>query len=332
MEYQEKQEELLHSLLNRSYEIDSNETDTHLAPAQFQDNLLIDEEDRLCVMHRDAHFGSSFDEMLRYYREEKKGAVLDIPLKRIESLREKEKSLGADIAPLLLSGSDAEKIQLAKKLYQELRTLFERGSEEKIVKEIVALILSEEEEYENDIDAILCIGKPIIPYLIEVVQSQTFKDPLFPGYGKAPLSAAYALGKLRAEEAIIALFELLCENPDEYEEVATGALTRIGKKAAEFLMRQVCKKPITSVNEQAATVLLAFEAEDTAVAVAELFFSMLQDKEIIKIVPFACYLALGCEKLAPKLREDFKKLLSDPNTPGQVKEEIKLLSKEWDKK
>ena len=54
MEYQEKQEELLHSLLNRSYEIESEEIDSHLAPAQFQDNLLIDEEDRLCVMHRDA--------------------------------------------------------------------------------------------------------------------------------------------------------------------------------------------------------------------------------------------------------------------------------------
>ena len=266
----------------------------------------------------------------------KKGAVLDVPLKRIEALREKEKSLGADIAPLLLSGSDAEKIQIAKKFYQELRTLFEKGKDEKIVKEIVNLILSEEEEYENDVEALLLIGKPVIPYLIEVIQSQTFKDPLFPGYGKAPLAAAYALGKLQAEEAITALFELLSENPEEYEEVVTGALIRIGKKAQEFLMRQVGKKPITSINEQATTVLLSFEAEDAdeaiGVAIAELFFSLLQDKEIIKIVPFACYLALGCEKLPENRRDAFKKLLSDLNTPGQVKEEIKLLSKQWDKK
>lgn len=328
MSFQESQEELLHSLLSKSYEVESDLafSSSDSIPTE---NLLIDEEDRLIVMHRDVHFGANFDVMLSYYGDEKKGAVLDTSLRRIKALRQQEEALGKNIAPLLLTGADAEKVQAAKKMYHSLSTLFERAESLEVVREIANLILSEEEDSEKASASLIRLGQITVPYLIEIIESPAFKDPLFPGYGLAPSTAAFALGELKAEAAIIPLFELLRDESLEYEEVATAALYKIGDKAKEFLMRQAKKKPITRVNESAALALLPFKQDEQ---VSTFFLELLQDPEVQKITPFACYLALGCEELPQKKRLEFQKIAKIPQLAKILREEIELISKYWDKK
>ena len=324
MNFQESQEELLHSLLSKSYEVESD-----LSLSAPTENLLIDEEDRLILMHRDAHFGGSFAVMLEYYWDEKKGAVLDVSPRRIEALKQQEDAFGKNIAPFLLNGADAEKVQASKKMYQSLASLFDSAANLDVVREIANLILSEEEDYEKECRAIISLGQTAVPYLIEILESPIFKDPLFPGYGTAPACAAFALGELKAEAAIEPLFQLLREDSLEYEEVATQALHKIGEKAKIFLIRLAGQKPITRVNECAVLALLPFKEDET---VSTFFLELLKDKELQKITPFACYLALGCEELPQNKRREFNEIAKTPQISKILLEEIELISNYWEKK
>ncbi|MDB6081897.1 MAG: hypothetical protein JWO53_1169 [Chlamydiia bacterium] len=324
MDYQEAKESLLHSLLTQSYEIESN---GELAqPEHAHDFTLIDEEDRDILMHRDAHFGGKFDLMLHEYEYEKKGAVLDSSLKRIKALQAYEAELGTNIAPILLQGADAEKVSHAKKMYQELSELFDEKAEG-ISQAIAALILSEDEEAEEEIEKVLSYKQKAIHPLIDILKSDLFKDPLFPGYGKAPLHAAVALGKLKAEEAIHPLFDLLSEKDFELEEAAICTLHAIGQKAKEFLMKTLAAKPITDVNCRAALALLAFKDEPE---VPTFFFTKL--KEFLHFPALAVYLTLGCEDLPKELQSEFKALAKTPNLSKDVHNELLLISNYWDKK
>lgn len=344
-DFDELKQSLLHSLLNRSYEIESETaTDEEFLTPEEGESFLIDEEDKEILMHRDAHFAGNFDAMLESYREEKRGAVLDVSLKRIESLYNQEKGLKKNIAPYLLSGTDSEKIAESKKMYAELRSLYEQqGDKENISTAIADLILTENEEPQEEIEKVISYADQAITPLIELINSQLFQDPLFPGYGKAPLAAATALGQLYAHsdaqnlsatknillpKVLRSLFDLMRQNNTDYEETALAALRSIGASAKEFLMKQLAAKPITQDNEQAAVALHIF-ADDADIAT--FCFKMLQDKELQKKASIALYLVLGCESLPMPLRNEFIKLVQSGVFPEEVRREAEATSKYWDK-
>ncbi len=251
---------------------------------------LADEEDKAILMHRDAHFGGSFDVMLEYYREEKKGAVLPSSIAHIEALAAQEKALQQNIAPLILTGADAEKVAAVRMMYQSLQALYEQLQGKKnIATAISDLIVTEDEDATKEIDAVISYGQEAVPYLINIIESADLQDPLFPGYGYAPLYAAKALGVLKAEKAVQPLFLLLKADDFEYGEAAIEALVAIGAPAKQFLLRQVQSKPIHDTNVLAASALNYFDDEE----VVRVFKELLQDEDVKKNKMLVEYLIIG---------------------------------------
>jgi hypothetical protein len=75
-------------------------------------------EDAMILMHRDSHFGGSFQVMLEYYHQNGIGTLEEIPIHRIEELATFEINYGSNIAALLLTSQDAERIAQARQLYR----------------------------------------------------------------------------------------------------------------------------------------------------------------------------------------------------------------------
>ena len=320
---------MLHSLFTRSYELETDEEDEIIEegveryPSSDADGneqfYLIDEEDRDILMHRDAHFGGSFDLMLEAYRDGEKSAVVDTSCRRIEALQKQEVGLQNNLAALLLTGRDAEKVAMSRKMYRDLGSLFDEETEEKTLqKAIASLILSEAEDPVDEIAHVAEFGQEAIQPLIELMQSELFQDPLFPGYGLAPSYAARALGELKSEKAIEPLIQFFENNPDA-EEAAIQALISIGKPAQELLMRKAAHG-----NEEALIALLAFANADCALFCFD---------ELKKHThsPIAHLLALGCELLPEEKRKEFAALEQDPRFSKETKEEIHFLVTIWNK-
>jgi hypothetical protein len=330
-EYDQIQNELIQSVLRSSYEVElDKESETQEIDPLLQEQYLIDEEDKDILMHRDAHFGGSFSTMLEYYADSKKGAVLDVSLKRINYLKESEEKLNKNLAPLLLNGPDAEKVHQAKKMYSDLRAVLEKSKDKNSISaQIAALILSESEDFEEDARTISALGEKVIPYLIEIIESSYLSDPLFPGYGFAPVIAAFALGQLKAEKAIEPLFLLMKQNPDEYELFVLPTLAAIGEKAKDFLVRIVKSRPINPTNAQAAYALLQFQENDTSGEIATLCLEQLQDKAAQKDKSFPLYLIAGCESLPSHLRKEFENLAKSAELSSDAKDELNFILKQW---
>jgi hypothetical protein len=311
--------ELLHSILSRSYEIEhsetfSEETSEHLG--------IVDEDDRDIFMHRDAHFAGNFAIMIDYYKKKGRGAVLDVSMKRLKALEQLEKELERNLAPYVLSGADAEHVASAKKMYEELKTLtLDKNSPAYAISE---LIVAEKKEIKSIEKKVLSYKDAAIPPLIDIISSSHLKDPLFPGYGKAPKLGAKLLGELRAKEAIAPLFDLYCAREQEYDEEVAWALRKIGSKAKEFLKKRVKQQPVCPRNENALHLLLSFPSLDVAVFCFE-ELKLAKDKRLKSL------LALGCEKLPKRFQEEFRQLAKDSTLSKEVLQEMQLLINYWDK-
>lgn len=314
---------LFDSLLEKSYEREETE-DTNIG-AYYEPPLdgldtsnlpLLEEEDRDIVMHRDAHFGKSFKLMLEHYEDEGIAAVLDVDPSRIEFLMDLEEKLGSNLAPYLLQGADAEKVAQSIRLYKALRE-----QKTPLVSAISELILSEEEPEVAASKAALH-GPKLVEYLMQLLQTPTFYDPLFPGYGQAPMRACLALGMMKAKEAIKLMFGLIgCENFDT-ESAAVQALSLIGEPTKTFIISQLQSRPITKNNERAAIVASALEQDDELI---EALIRELEDPAIQKIESLATYLVLACSYVPEKFRERFKQLL--PKMPESVRHEMTTILK-----
>lgn len=285
-------------------------------------------QDNDILMHRDAHFGGKFDVMLEYYVNEGKGVNPDFDLERIHALAKIEKEMKTDLAPLLLSGNDAEKVADAKNAYKKLRQLYEKPRPEtKNMRLIADLIVSEEQEPEKEIEAIIQEKGAIVPALMELLKSEEFYDPLFPGYGLAPALAARCLGLIGDKRAIISLFEVMGQGDFFDEDAALAALKAIGAPAKEFLLKVVHGRPLNEDNEKAAIALIAFKDEEDA---AKACLEMLKDPQVRKDVPLATYLILACEGLKKaEDREFFQNLSKDAVTPTILAQDIKAVAKIW---
>lgn len=280
------------------------------------------------LMHRDAHFGGRFDLMLDYYGKGGKGVNPEFDIDRIILLSEYEKKINQNLAGLLLSGPDAERVAEAKEAYKKLRDLYDTEKPyNKIPLLIADLILSEEEEPKEEIDAIVKEKGLAVKALLELLRSEDFHDPLFPGYGLAPNFAVTCLGLIADKRAIVTLFESIGSGDFFDEDMALSALRAIGAPAKEFLLKVLHGRPLNMDNEKAAIALITFK-DDPEVANACL--NLLRDPEVRKQTLLATYLVLACEGLTDEeKKQEFVELMNDEKTPKGLKKDMLVLSKTW---
>lgn len=294
----------------------------------YSETPLADSIDIGILMHRDAHFGGNFEEMIEYYEKGGKGIFPDFDIERIRTLHALEKRSQRNLAATLLSGADAEKIGKSRDTYKKLRTLYEHPSKSSKFPTLIAdLILSEEEYPEKEIAAIVAEKSGIVPALIDVLRSENFYDPIFPGYGLVPELVIKCLGLIGDKRAIIALFEAIGESDFFNEDIALEALHAIGAPAKTFLLKVLHGRPLNFDNERAAIALSQFR-EDPEVA-AECF-KMLKEINIKQNPMLSEYLVLACEGLQDQsLRNEFLSLANNPNTPKTVAQDIRTIASEW---
>lgn len=301
--------------------MDSPETDEY---------ALYDSLDSAILMHREAHFGGNFDVMIDYYERGGKGAFPEFTLERIRELQKMEQELGQNLAGVLLSGAEAERVAASKEAYQKLRSLYDiRDKDEvhKYPKLLADLIFSEEEEPEAEINAIVAERSAIVPALLHFLESDDYYDPLFPGYGIAPAAAAKCLGLIGDKRAIVLLFESIGHHDFNQESNALEALKAIGPPAKEFLLHVLHAKPITFDNERAAMALLAFKEDPEVLNAA---FNLLKELDLKKNSLLATHLILICEALQdPPKRQFLLDLSEKATTPASLRQDIKAISKHW---
>lgn len=290
---------------------------------------LTDSLDTQILMHRDAHFGGKFVFMLDYYsKEEGKGINPEFTLQRIGELQRTESHLGQNLSAVMLSGADAEKVARACLAYKNLKSLYEAERPASRLPRLIAdLILSEEEEPEDAIQAIVAEKSAIVPLLIDLLRSSDFADPLFPGYGHAPALAAVCLGRIGDKRSLISLFEAIGEGDFFNEDLILDALKSIGDPAKEFLLKVVRARPINFDNDRAAIALERFKEDE---AVSKACLELLCQEEIRKNSLFSTYLALACEGLTSSSdREQFIGLADEAATSKQLARDIKAMAKNW---
>jgi hypothetical protein len=286
---------------------------------------LIDGVDEEILLQREAHFGGSFDVMLDYYKQEGKGVQPHLEPKRIEQLKQLEEAIGENLAPLILSGADAEKIQEVRESYKNLRAIYELRGKEKGPSLIADLILTEDREGTLEVAAIVSEKKVMVPLLLDLIRSEQFHDPLFPGYGKAPFLAAKCLGMIGDPRIIITLFNEIGEGEIDDEMMVLKALRTMGEPAKAFLLRVVRSTPYGEDNERAAFALLEFRGDEE---IAEAFLALLADPAFRKNEILANYALLGCEALKSKeSRQKFRQLI-----PPSMKRDGEAIIATWAQK
>lgn len=290
-----------------------------------------DETINLILMHREIHFGGQFSFMVEYYEEGGKGVQQDFSLDTIRQLQQVEKKLGQNLAAMVLSGPDAETVRQAREVYERLSDLYDDNTENNHHAKLIAdLILTENEDPQDEIEAVVNEQADIVPALIQIIRSEEFYNPLFPGYGEAPQLAIKCLERIGDERAMLSLFEMIGRNDVMEEESALRALKAIGNPAKEFLIKIVKSKPVTEDNERAAIALINFKNDPQ---VATTCFHELLDPQIRTTTPLSTYLALACEGLQNnEEREQFKNLLSTPETPSILEPDLKHVISTWKRK
>ncbi len=276
------------------------------------------------LLHREAHFGGSFDVMIDYYTKEGKGCSPAIDLERVIELAEKEKKSGENLAVALLSEGDEEKITRIREMYKNLRQIYEADSKENPIPTLIAdLILSEDHDTTKIVESFLPYKLSATPALIEVLRNLDFYDPLFPGYGFAPEIAAECLAKIGDRKAIIALFEAIGDGDFFHDEGVLHALKAIGEPAKEFLLKVLQGRPLNEDNEKAAIALECFKGDESVGKVA---VDLLQAPDVIKDPIFATYLVYLCEGLpAATFKEPLDKLSQSASLSKDLKRDIKVV-------
>ncbi len=295
-----------------------------------EESLLTDTLDHEILMHRDAHFGGSFDVMIDYYSEEKVGANPDFDLERIEYLAGIEKEIGKDLAPQILSGAEAEAVARSRQAYRDFKKIYENEKAAGAYPKLIAdLILSEEEDPTDEIEAIVGEGSKIVPSLLSIIKSDEAYDSLFPGYGFATYLALLCLGKIKDPATIIPIFETLHRETIFGEDAAIDALQEIGEPAKKFLLELLASRPLTRDNVQAASTLSAFPPDEK---IAKACFTELQDREVRSKSLLASFLLLPCdllEKMPEK--EAFIQLSKDSTLPKTLRDEMERIIRTWEK-
>lgn len=292
-----------------------------------EEQFTFDDMDTLIVMHRDAHFGGSFDAMLTYYLNDGIGVYDDFEIERLHELADWENKSNQSLSKLLFKEQDQEKVDLAKAAYKRLKADQVKKAKSVGPKLIADLVLSENEDPENEIKAILAQKSEIVPYLLDLIKQEEYYDPLFPGFGKAPLHAMQCLGYLKDKRGIITLFESIGQGNFFDDDKILKTLQIIGDPAKEFLLKVVHGHPFNEDNEKAAIALLAFNEDPV---VANTCLSLLKELNPKQHLLLMNYLILVCEGLQDeKGRSEFLQLTENAQLPKNLKQDVATIKKTW---
>lgn len=290
---------------------------------------VIDAIDMEILMHRDVHFGGSFDVMIEYYQQNGVGVMPDFTIKELEKLKNFENQMGKNLADTFLPEAALSIVNTAKILYQTLREVYSEKKPEPYALLLNDLILSEEDPPEKEMQALINQGSKIVPSLIHLLSSQDFYDPLYPGYGRSPIFAAQCLGAIQDERAIPPLFEALGQDNFFTDEEVIKALTAFGDKSKAFLLKRLKQEPLSKDNEYAAIALSGFP-EDDEIAIASL--EVLEKEATLKNTLFASYLIFACNSLTQASQQERLIAISKrKNLPKPILSEIAIVVKTWKK-
>ena len=288
---------------------------------------LLNAVDLEILMHRDAHFGGNFDVMIDYYEQSGVGTMPDFELDRMRQLKLQEDESDEDLADKFMPEPAKQTVEKAKKLYVDLRNIYEVSNTESVPKLISDLILAEEEVPLKEIDLLVKVGKDATNELINLLTSDSFYDPLFPGYGRAPIFAAKALAEIKDPKAIPFLFTAIGQDNFFTDDEIIKALMSFGEAAKEFLIKRLIAKPYSRDNENAIIALSTLEDDPD---VAQIALGMLGDSETWYHEAFVSYLIFACSGLVHEHeRQQFKALLDKKSIPGWLKKEIEVVINHW---
>ncbi len=295
-----------------------------------EDNFsLTDEIDHSILMHKDAHFGGDFDIMISYYEDDAHvGIDPNFDLSRIEYLYKVEKESGNNLAAAMLTVSEMEQVARCRAAYTKLKEIYELDEMGQTIPYLISdLILTEEEEPIDAINALVLRGARVVPDLINIIKSDEAYDPLFPGYGYAPYLAAICLGKIKDTSALPALFEMLRRDAIFDEDALLDVFLDFAEPAKNYLLERLTGRPLTNDNEHAAFALSAF-SYDSLVAEAALF--QLQKGDVQKRIMLSNYLLCLCDPLSNSPhKESFTALAIDPTVPEEIRSQIKDIVHDW---
>lgn len=289
-----------------------------------EEEFLTDSIDHEIVMHRDAHFGGSFDVMLAYYNEDNIGINPEFDFERIEYLAAIEKEMGHNLGPHLLDEMELERVKEARHAYLEFKKLYDHPPKKTEIPRLIAdLILSEEEEPTQEIEALVKEGDKVLPELLALIKSDNAYDPLFPGYGYAPYLAVLCLMQIKDPKAIIPLFEMLNRESVFGSEVVIEALVALGEPAESFLIKVLTSAQKRHDNTDAACVLSAFIPNER---IGKACLQELQDPKNWTNQIFCSYLLIGIEALKNSpLKAEIVALSETRELPPFIKNELALI-------
>ncbi len=286
---------------------------------------VIDTVDMEILMHRDAHFGGSFEIMLEYYSQDGVGVMPDFDIEQIEHLQKIEIEHKQNLAETYLPDAAKDSVEESKRIYHQLREVYDQKGE----KLISDLILSEEHHPEKEIQALVNQGKDSVPALIHLISSRVFYDPLYPGYGRSPIFAAKCLGKIQDERAIPPLFEALGQENFFTDEEIILALASFGNRSKSFLIKRLKQEPLSKDNEYAAIALSGFPEDDEIAAAA---LEVLERGATLKRPLFASYLIFACSDLTKSsLQERFIRVSKMKALSKSIQDEMMVVIKNWKK-
>lgn len=287
---------------------------------------MIDTLDIDIILHRDIHFGKNFDIMLDYYLEKGVGVMPDFSIDRIQHLQKLEKTLNKSLS-LYLPSTVNDMVARAKTLYTNLREIYATHEKNEVAVLISDLILSESESPTSEMNALIAKGSEAVDPLIHIINTIDLYDPLFPGYGRAPIFAAHCLAKIGDAKAIPPLFEALGQENFFTDDAIIKALTQFGDKSKDFLLHRMQQKPYTKDNIHAAITLTSFPDDPT---VAQTCLKILQDPDARKKDSFANYLLFGCSGLTRQIdRSKFKDLQKSTDFSAPLKSDMQDIIKSW---
>ena len=281
---------------------------------------LLNTTDLDILAHKQAHFGGHFPTMIEYYASENVGVMPDFSLKRIKELAAFEEKEGTDLAEETLPDTEKERVARAKQIYSDLREVYGAEKPDAVATLISDLILTEDEEATREVNALVRKGAEAVEPLLLLIRSDNFYDPLYPGYGRAPIFAAKALQKIGDERAIQPLFEALGQENFFTDDAMIEAIASFGEKARKFLHQALISEPLGKDNAHAAMVLTSMEDNPET---ASLALSLLQHE---KLPYFSHYLAFACAGLeSPHEREAFQKLAASEHLPSDLRSEMQIV-------
>lgn len=288
---------------------------------------IIDTLDIDIILHRDIHFAKNFDIMIDYYLENGVGVMPDFSMDRIQHLQKLEKTLNKSLSEYLPSTVN-DIVARAKTLYTNLRENYANHGKNEVPVLISDLILSESEFPLSEINALITKGSEAVDALIHIINTIDFYDPLFPGYGRAPIFASHCLAKIGDVKAIPPLFEALGQENFFTDDAIIHALTQFGDKSKDFLINRMQQKPYTKDNIHAAITLTSFPDNPT---IAKTCLKILQDPEARKKDAFANYLLFGCSALTTESdRDRFKKLQKSTDFSSSLRSDMQTIIKSWE--